>query len=91
MVYQGGILPMMAYQSGILQAKIEQPVGVGSIDRLEGNGGSMVILIALCILFGAATYFTGRLYGKVGYIACGVGFAVVTVTLMFLGGLGFAG
>ena len=91
MVYQGGILPMIAYQSGILQAKIEQPVGVGTIDRLEGNGGSMVIFIAMAILFGAATYFTGRLYGKIGYIACGIGFAIVCVTLAFVGGLSFAG
>jgi len=51
----------------------------------------MVILIAMIILFGAATYFTGRLYGKAGYITCGVGFAVVVITLAFLGGVGVFG
>ncbi len=91
MVYQGGSLPMMTYQGGILQAKIEQPVGVGTIDRIEGGGGTMVILIAMIILFGAATYFTGRLYGNIGYIVCAVGFVVVTVTLAFLGGIGIFG
>jgi hypothetical protein len=70
---------------------IVQPVGVGTIDRIEGGSGTMVILIAMIILFGAATYFTGRLYGKAGYITCGIGFAVVCVTLAFLGGLGVFG
>jgi hypothetical protein len=70
---------------------IVQPVGVGTIDRIEGGGGTMVILIAMIILFGAATYFTGRLYGRAGYIACAVGFAVVCITLAFLGGLGIFG
>ncbi|HEY4848670.1 MAG TPA: hypothetical protein VIH87_12980 [Methylocella sp.] len=59
------------------------PIGTGTIDRIEGGGG-LVVLIAMIILFGAATYFTGRLYGNVGYIACGVGFVVVCVTLAFL-------
>ena len=67
---------------------IVQPIGVGTIDRIEGGGGTMVVLIAMIILFGAATYFTGRLYGKVGYIACAAGFAVVCFTLAFVGGLG---
>ena len=67
---------------------IVQPIGTGQIDRIEGGAGSMVVLIALIILFGAATYFTGRLYGTAGYIACGVGFVVVCVTLAFLGGIG---
>ncbi|HEX3496823.1 MAG TPA: hypothetical protein VHT02_06570 [Methylocella sp.] len=70
---------------------IVQPVGVGTIDRIEGGSGTMVVLIAMIILFGAATYFTGRLYGKAGYITCGVGFLVVCVTLAFLGGLGLLG
>ncbi|MGH6794976.1 MAG: hypothetical protein ACREDH_07210 [Methylocella sp.] len=70
---------------------IVQPIGVGTIDRIEGGGGTMVVLIAMIILFGAATYFTGRLYGKAGYITCGVGFVVVCVTLAFLGGLGLLG
>ena len=70
---------------------IVQPIGVGTIDRIEGSGGTMVVLIAMIILFGAATYFTGRLYGQVGYIACGIGFVVVCVTLAFVGGLGLFG
>ena len=70
---------------------IVQPVGVGTIDRIEGGSGTMVVLIAMIILLGAATYFTGRLYGRAGYIACGVGFAVVCITLAFLGGLGVFG
>ena len=37
---------------------IVQPIGVGTIDRIEG-GGTMVVLIAMVILFAAATYFTG--------------------------------
>jgi len=66
---------------------IALPVGVGTIDRVEGGAGTMVVLIAMIILFGAATYFTGRLYGKTGYIACGIGFVVVATTLAFLGGM----
>jgi hypothetical protein len=70
---------------------IVQPIGVGTIDRIEGGGGTMVVLIAMIILFGAATYFTGRLYGTAGYVACGVGFVVVCITLAFVGGLGLFG
>ncbi|MGB6175607.1 MAG: hypothetical protein WBF43_04545 [Methylocella sp.] len=70
---------------------IVQPIGTGSIDRIEGGGGTMVVLIAMVILFGAATYFTGRLYGQAGYITCGIGFVVVCITLAFLGGLGLLG
>ncbi len=68
---------------------IVQPIGVGTIDRVSGSGGTMVILIAMIILFGAATYFTGRLYGQVGYIACAIGFVVVVGTLGFVGGWSF--
>jgi hypothetical protein len=70
---------------------IVQPIGTGSIDRIEGGGGTMVVLIAMIILFAGATYFTGRLYGKVGYIACAAGFVVVCITLAFVGGLGVFG
>ena len=38
--------------------EIVKPVGVGTIDRVEGGAGTMVVLIAMLILFGAATYFT---------------------------------
>jgi hypothetical protein len=67
---------------------IVQPIGTGTIDRIEGGGGTMVVLIAMIILFAAATYFTGRLYGQAGYIACGVGFVVLCVGLEYFGGLG---
>ena len=68
---------------------IVQPIGTGSIDRIEGGGGTMVVLVAMIILFAGATYFTGRLYGNVGYIACAIGFVVVVGTLGFVGGWSF--
>jgi hypothetical protein len=68
---------------------IVQPIGTGSIDRIEGNGASMVILIAMIILFSGAAYFTGRLYGKAGMIAVVAGFIVVVIGLLFTGGLSF--
>jgi hypothetical protein len=49
----------------------------------------MVILIALIILFGAAAYFTGRLYGTAGMIAVVGGFIAVVAALFALGGLSF--
>ena len=70
---------------------IVQPIGTGQIDRIEGGAGSMVVLIALIILFGAATYFTGRLYGTAGYIAGGFGCVVFVVGLMALVGLSVFG
>ncbi len=72
-----------------LAGEIVKQIGTGQIDRVEGSGGSMVILIAMIILFGAAAYFTGRLYGKVGMYTCAAGFAVVAFTLYAVGGLRF--
>ncbi|MGQ0443886.1 MAG: hypothetical protein ACT4O2_01850 [Beijerinckiaceae bacterium] len=66
--------------------EIVKQVGVGTIDRVNAGGGGLVVLIAMCILFGAATYFTGRLYGQIGYITCAVGFLIVVITLGFVGG-----
>jgi hypothetical protein len=60
---------------------IVQPMGTGQIDRIEGSGASLVILIAMVILFAAATYFTGSLYGKAGYLA-GAAFVIILVGLM---------
>ncbi len=60
---------------------IVQPMGTGTIDRIEGGGATMVILVAMIILFGAATYFTGSSYGKAGYIA-GAVFVVIIAGLM---------
>ena len=70
-------------------AQIVKEVGTGQIDRVEGTGGSMVVLIAMIILFGAAAYFTGRLYGKVGLYTCLAGFLVVVFGLYSLGGMKF--
>jgi hypothetical protein len=72
-----------------LAGEIVKEIGTGQIDRVEGTGGSMVVLIAMLILFGAAAYFTGRLYGKVGMYTCIAGFAVVAFTLYAVGGLRF--
>ena len=77
--------------SAAMAGEIVKAVGVGTIDRVNAGGGGLVVLVAMCILFGAATYFTGRLYGQVGYIACAVGFVVVCITLAFVGGLGLFG
>jgi hypothetical protein len=68
---------------------VVNPIGTGQIDTAEGSGASMVILIAMVILFGAAAYFTGRLYGRNGMIAVIAGFVVVLVGLLALGGLHF--
>ncbi|MCI0599993.1 MAG: hypothetical protein L0Y60_10835 [Beijerinckiaceae bacterium] len=68
-------------------AEIVKEIGTGQIDRVEGTGASLVILIAMLILFGAAGYFTGRLYGKVGIYTCVAGFLVVVFGLYSLGGL----
>jgi hypothetical protein len=68
---------------------IVQPMGTGQIDRIEGSGASMVILIAMIILFGGAAYFTGRLYGKAGMITVIAGVVVIVVGLMALGALSF--
>ena len=63
--------------------------GTSTIQVTEGSGASLVILIAMIILFGGAAYFTGRLYGTVGFIAVAAGFVVVLVGLLALGGLSF--
>jgi len=70
---------------------IVNSAGNATFGVVESGGSAIVILIALIILFGAATYFTGRLYGQAGYITCGIGFVVVCATLAFLGGLGLFG
>jgi hypothetical protein len=62
---------------------------VGGINATEGSGASIVILIALIILFGAAAYFTGRLYGTAGMVAVIGGFVAVIAALFALGGLSF--
>ena len=72
-----------------LAGEIVKEIGTGQIDRVEGAGGSMVILIAMLILFGAAAYFTGRLYGRTGMYTIIAGFAVVVFALYATGGIRF--
>lgn len=72
-----------------MATQIVKEIGTGTIDRVEGSGASMVILIAMIILFSGAAYFTGRLYGKAGMIAVIAGFVVVVVGLLATGGLSF--
>jgi len=45
------------------------PTAGGTIDTVEGSGPSIVILVAMIIIFGAAAFFTGRLYGRNGMLA----------------------
>jgi len=63
--------------------------GNTAIQVTKGSGATYVILIALLILFGASPYFTGRLYGTMGMIVCGVGFLATVGVLYALGGIGF--
>jgi len=72
-----------------MATQIVKEIGTGTIDRVEGSGASLVILIAMIILFGGAVYFTGRLYGKAGMIAVVAGFVVVLIGLLATGGLSF--
>ena len=69
--------------------EIVKEIGTGQIDRVEGSGGSMVVLLAMVILFGAAAYFTGRLYGQTGLLTCAAGFVIVVFTLYVTGGVKF--
>ncbi|MGO9239081.1 MAG: hypothetical protein ACLP4V_35080 [Methylocella sp.] len=63
---------------------IVQPTAGGSIDTLEGSHESIVILIAMIIIFSAAAYFTGRLYGRAGMIAVIAGFLSLSPGFMCL-------
>jgi hypothetical protein len=67
------VISILAFAPAVLQL----------INIVDPNGTG-VVLVALIILFGAATYFTGRLYVKVEYIAYGVGFVIVPVVLFVL-------
>jgi hypothetical protein len=64
---------------------VMQPIGTGQIDRIEGGGGTMVVLIALILLFAAATYFTGRSYGQEGYSIYSAMFVIIFAGLLMLG------
>jgi hypothetical protein len=72
-----------------IKMAIVQPIGTGSIDRIEGSGASMLILTTMVILFGAAAYFTGRFYGQVGMYAVIGGFVIVFIGLLALSGISF--
>ncbi|MGO9237464.1 MAG: hypothetical protein ACLP4V_26535 [Methylocella sp.] len=65
------------------------PAAQGTIDTLEGTGPSMAIVIAMVIVFGAAAFFTGRLYGRNGMVAVIAGFFVVLTALYTLGAINF--
>jgi hypothetical protein len=68
---------------------IRNPTLAGTIAVTEGTTESIIILIVLTAVVGAAAYFTGRLYGKQGMIAIGAGYVVVIAALIMLGGLRF--
>jgi hypothetical protein len=55
-------------------------------DRIEGGGGTMVVLIAMIILFAAATYFAGR-YGEEGQAGMVTIIVVLVLVAFMLGGL----
>ena len=63
------------------------PTAGGTIDTVEGSGPSIVILVAMMIIFGAAAFFTGRLYGRNGMLAVIAGFFVVVIGALFTGRL----
>lgn len=63
--------------------------GNTAIQVTESGTASYVVLIALTILFGAAAYFTGRLYGTTGMVVVAAGFVVTVFVLYTLGGIGF--
>jgi hypothetical protein len=67
---------------------IVNPV-VAKIGVVEGPTESAMILIALILVFGAAAYFTGSLYGRTGQITIAAGFVIVVVGLYVLGGIRF--
>jgi hypothetical protein len=84
-------ISILASASAVLHHKvIVSPIGTGRIDRIEGGGATMVVLIALIILFGAATYFTGRwLDGKAGLTTGGIACVIILIALWALSGFGF--
>jgi hypothetical protein len=65
------------------------PTNAGLVDTVEGSGASLVIIVAMIIVFSAAAYFTGRLYGKTGFIAVIAGFVAVLTGLYSAGALHF--
>jgi hypothetical protein len=79
-------ISILASASAVLHHRgIVPPIGTGRIDRIEGGGATMVVLIALIILFGAATYFTDRwLDAKAGLTT-----VIILIALWALSGFGF--
>jgi hypothetical protein len=61
----------------------------GAINATQGGGAIMIIVLVLLIAFGAAAYFTGRLYGRTVLIALALVFVAVIGSLFALGGLSF--
>jgi hypothetical protein len=58
-----------------------------AIDRVQGSGASMAILIAMIALFGAAAYFGGSLYGQKSTVTAIV---VLVIFGLALGALSFS-
>ncbi|HUZ92134.1 MAG TPA: hypothetical protein VMU78_09580 [Methylocella sp.] len=61
------------------------PAAVGLADTIESGGPSIVTLMAVIIFFGAAAYFTGRLYGLPGMTAVIAGYFVVLTSILLAG------
>ena len=68
---------------------IVNPTAPGTWLQLRAAAESLVILVAMIVVFGAAAYSTGSLYGRSGLISIVAGFAVVVAALFLLGGLRF--
>ena len=77
-----GKLAQKAAEIGVERQQLEQYAS-GTVPRSD------VILTAMIIIFSAAAFFTGRLYGRTGMIAVIAGFVVVVTGLYTLGGLHF--
>jgi hypothetical protein len=54
-------------------------------NQADGSSGSFIVLIAMIILFGAAAYFAGRLYGDVRVFTIIVVFIIIGLTLGSIG------
>ena len=63
--------------------------GQGTVDVLEGSTPSLVILLVLLVVAGAAAYFTGQLFGKAGIFAVIGGFVAIVAALYMLGAINF--
>lgn len=65
------------------------PAATGVVDTVNGTTPSLVILTILIVIFSAAAYFTGRLYGKMGILTVLAGFVVIVTSLYTVGAINF--